>query len=316
MFFFSVFFMLIFILLAVAFFTLFERSVLGYIQFRSGPLSVGYLGVFQPFSDGLKLFSSEYYFLGFGNYLIYYFVPILGLMTSMIFWLLYPFFFNMVSFILGLLFFLCCSGLGVYFIMISGWSSNSAYSMLGCMRSVAQSISYEVCFFLIILCLVIYVESFNLIDFYFFQSYIWFFFLCFPLFFVFFSCCLAETNRTPFDFSEGESELVSGFNVEYSSFMFSLFFLSEYSNMMFISFFLVFLFFGGDLMSLIFFIKVLFFLFCFIWVRGSFPRYRYDKLMYMSWKCYLPLVLNYLIYFISLSIFIYYIFFSLLVLFL
>nr|QWS05459.1 NADH dehydrogenase subunit 1 [Zecheuna tonkinensis] len=310
MFFLSVFFMLIFILLGVAFFTLFERKILGYMQFRSGPSSVGFMGLLQPFSDALKLFSSEYYFMIFGNYFIYYFVPMLGLMVSLLFWLIYPFFFNFISFIFGLFFFLCCSGLGVYFIMVSGWSSNSIYSMLGSMRSVAQSISYEVCFFLIIFCLIICVESFNLINFFFFQFHVWFFFLCFPLFFVFFSCCLAETNRTPFDFSEGESELVSGFNVEYSSFMFSLFFLSEYSNMMFISFFLVFLFFGGDLMSFFFFFSVLFFIFCFIWIRGTFPRYRYDKLMYLSWKCYLPLVLNYLFYFIFLSVFFYFIFFS------
>nr|QWS05433.1 NADH dehydrogenase subunit 1 [Cerynia lineola] len=311
MFFFDVFFLLIFVLLSVAFFTLFERKVLGYIQFRSGPSSVGILGLFQPFSDALKLFSSEFYYLVFGNYFIYYFVPSLGLMTSLLFWLLYPFFFNMISFGLGLLFFLCCSGMGVYFIMIAGWCSNSIYSLLGAMRSVAQSISYEVCFFLIILCLVVYTESFNLVDFFFFQVYVWFFFICFPLFFVFFSCCLAETNRSPFDFSEGESELVSGFNVEYSSFMFSLFFLSEYSSMLFMSFFLVFFFWGGDLMNFFFFIKVLFFVFCFIWVRSTFPRYRYDKLMYISWKCYLPLSLNYFFYFICLKLFFYYIFFSL-----
>uniref|UniRef100_UPI0030FF1EBF NADH dehydrogenase subunit 1 n=1 Tax=Salurnis marginella TaxID=1453305 RepID=UPI0030FF1EBF len=303
MFFLSFFFLIIFILVGVAFFTLFERKILSYIQFRKGPNKVGFMGLFQPFSDALKLFSKEFYFLVFGNYFIYYFVPMLGLVVSLFFWLIYPFVFNMISFNLGLLFFLCCSGTGVYFIMIAGWSSNSSYSLLGSMRAIAQSISYEVCFFLIILCLVIYVESFNLIDFFYFQFYVWFFFMCFPLFFVFFSCCLAETNRSPFDFSEGESELVSGFNVEYSSFMFSLFFLSEYSSMLFMSFFLVYFFFGGDLMSFFFFLSVLFFVYGFIWIRGTFPRYRYDKLMYLSWKCYLPFSLNYLFYFIFLSVF-------------
>nr|UDL72109.1 NADH dehydrogenase subunit 1 [Peltonotellus sp.] len=310
MFFLSVFFMMIFILLGVAYFTLFERKILGYVQFRKGPNKVGFIGILQPFSDALKLFSKEYFYLIFGNYFIYFVVPILGLMISLLFWLIYPFFFNMISFVYGLMFFLCCSGIGVYIIMISGWCSNSTYSMLGSMRSVAQSISYEVCFFLIILCFVIFLETLNLIDFFFFQSNIWLVFTCFPLFLIFFSCCLAETNRSPFDFSEGESELVSGFNVEYSSFMFSLFFLSEYSNMMFMSFFLVLFFFGGDFYSFFFFLKLIFFLFCFIWVRCTFPRYRYDKLMYLSWKCYLPLVLNYLFFFISLKLFMFFIFFS------
>nr|YP_010274430.1 NADH dehydrogenase subunit 1 [Pochazia confusa]UJT96874.1 NADH dehydrogenase subunit 1 [Pochazia confusa] len=308
MFFFSMTFLFIFILIGVAFFTLFERSVLGYIQFRSGPNKVGFIGFFQPFSDALKLFSSEFYFLVFGNYFIYYFIPVVGLSVSLLFWFLYPFFFNFISFVYGMLFFLCVSGVGVYIIMVSGWSSNSIYSMLGCLRSVAQSISYEVCFFLIVLCFIIFTESFSLVDYYFFQFYTWFFFLCFPLFYIFFSCCLAETMRSPFDFSEGESELVSGFNVEYSSFSFSLFFLSEYSNMMFMSFFCVIFFFGSDLMSFLFFFKFIFLVFCFIWIRGSFPRYRYDSLMYLSWSSFLPVVLNYMIYFISLSVLMFFIF--------
>nr|YP_010381630.1 NADH dehydrogenase subunit 1 [Symplanella brevicephala]UDL72005.1 NADH dehydrogenase subunit 1 [Symplanella brevicephala] len=310
MFFISVFFMFIFILLGVAFFTLFERKVLGYIQFRKGPNKVGLMGLLQPISDALKLFSSEFYFLSFGNYFIYFIIPLFGLVISLMFWLLYPFFFNLISFFYGLLFFLCCSGLGVYVIMISGWCSNSMYSMFGAMRSIAQSISYEVCFFLVILCLVIFIESFCLINFILCQSYIWMIFCCFPLFMIFFSCCLAETNRSPYDFSEGESELVSGFNVEYSSFMFSLFFLSEYMNMMFLSFFMVIIFFGGKIISLFFYLKFLFLVFSFIWVRSTFPRYRYDKLMYLSWKCYLPNVLNFFIYFICMKIYFFFIFFS------
>nr|AZZ89101.1 NADH dehydrogenase subunit 1 [Paracatonidia sp. SX-2018] len=310
MFFFSTLFLLIFVLVGVAYFTLFERKILGYVHFRKGPNKVGIMGLFQPFSDALKLFSKEFYFLKFGNYVIYYFVPLLGLVVSLLFWLLYPFFFNCISFVFGLLFFLCCSGFGVYFIMLAGWSSNSMYSMLGCMRSVAQTISYEVCFFLIILCFVILVESFNLIDFFFFQIYVWFIFISFPLFMIFFSCILAECNRTPFDFSEGESELVSGFNLEYSSFSFSLFFLSEYSSMMFMSFFVIIMFFGGNFFSFFFFLKLLFLMFLFIWVRGTFPRYRYDKLMYLSWSCYLPVVMNYMLYFISLKIFLFFIIFS------
>nr|YP_011014822.1 NADH dehydrogenase subunit 1 [Gergithoides gibbosus]WQB38503.1 NADH dehydrogenase subunit 1 [Gergithoides gibbosus] len=310
MFFFSIFFLIIFVLLGVSFFTLFERKILGYIQFRSGPTKLGYIGLFQPFSDALKLFSKEYYFLVFGNYLIYYFVPMIGLMVSLCFWFLYPLFFNFISFVLGLLFFLCCSGLGVYFIMVGGWSSNSIFSMLGSMRSISQSISYEVCFFLIVMSMVIYIESFNLITLFFFQDYVWFFFLSFPLFFIFFSCVLAETNRSPFDFSEGESELVSGFNIEYSSFSFSLFFLAEYSSMLFMSFFVVIVFFGGGYIGFFFFFKVLFFVYLFIWIRGTFPRYRYDKLMYLCWKIYLPVVLNYFFFFIFLKVFLYFIILS------
>nr|WQM20560.1 NADH dehydrogenase subunit 1 [Eusarima sp.] len=304
------FFLLIFVFLGVAFFTLFERKILGYVQFRKGPNKVGLVGLFQPFSDALKLFSKEYYYFFFGNYFIYYFVPLLGLVISMLFWFLYPFFFNVICFSLGLLFFLCCSGLGVYFIMFAGWSSNSVYSLLGSMRSIAQSISYEVCFFLIILTFLIYIESFNLIDFFICQSYVWFFFVSFPLFFMFFSCILAETNRSPFDFTEGESELVSGFNVEYSSFMFSLFFLSEYSSMFFMSFFMVIFFFCDSVFSFFIFLSVLFFVFCFVWVRGTFPRYRYDKLMMLSWSCYLPVVLNFMFFFIFMKLFMYFIFFS------
>nr|UAT98525.1 NADH dehydrogenase subunit 1 [Dichoptera sp. WW-2021a] len=310
MFFLSSFFLFVFILVGVAFFTLFERKVLGYIQFRKGPNSVGLFGLFQPFSDALKLFSKEYYFLSFGNYFIYFLVPVFGLVVSLIFWLLYPFSYNIISFSYGMFFFLCCSGMGVYFIMVAGWSSNSVYSLLGSMRSISQSISYEVVFFLIIFCFILYSESFNLIDYSYFQLDIWFIFISFPLFFVFISCILAETNRSPFDFSEGESELVSGFNVEYSSFMFSLFFLSEYSNMMFMSFFCCILFLGGDCMSFFFFFSVLFLIFFFVWVRGSFPRYRYDKLMYLCWSSYLPLVLNYIIVFICLKLYYFYIFFS------
>nr|WOW99073.1 NADH dehydrogenase subunit 1 [Kinnaridae sp.] len=308
--FFKIFFLFIFIFLGVAFFTLFERKVLGFIQFRLGPVSVGYIGLFQPFSDALKLFSKEFSFMVFGNYFIYLFVPIFSLMISMIVWLLYPFFFNLISFNLGGLFFFCCSGFGVYFVMLAGWSSNSMYSSLGAMRSVAQSISYEVCLFILMIFFFILIGSFNFMSFYFFQDGIYFFFFFPYMFFVFFSCMLAETNRSPFDLVEGESELVSGFNLEYSSFSFSLFFLSEYSMIMFISFLICLMFFGSDFFSLFFFFSVIFFCFLFIWIRSTLPRYRYDYLMSLSWKCYLPFVLNLMIFMIFFKLYFYFMKFS------
>nr|AWX92104.1 NADH dehydrogenase subunit 1 [Ugyops sp. APL-2018] len=305
MFFFNFFFLLIFIFIGVAYYVLLERKVLGYIQFRKGPSKVGFFGLFQPFSDAISLFSSESYFIYFGNLFIYFFVPIIGLVVSCIFWVLYPVCFNLVSFNLGFVFFICCSGLMVYFIMMAGWSSNSMYSLIGGIRSVAQSISYEVCMFMIFLSLVIFYLGFSFLDLFFIQSFNWFVFFCFPLFMVFFSCLLAETNRSPFDFAEGESELVSGFNLEYSSFLFSFIFLSEYMNMIFMSFLMSLFFCGGDYYSYFFFFSVLFFCFLFVWVRGTFPRYRYDKLMMLCWSCYLPLVLNYLFFFCFLKVIIF-----------
>nr|WOW98917.1 NADH dehydrogenase subunit 1 [Metanigrus sp.] len=288
----SCFFLYLFIFIGVAFFTLLERKILSFIQFRSGPFKVGLVGIFQPFSDALSLFSKEFNFMFFGNFFFYYCMPFFSLLISMVFWLLYPFFFNLISFDLGGLFLICLLGLGVYFIMISGWSSFSLYSLLGGMRSISQSISYEVSYFFIFIFFFLLMGGFNLILFYYFQIYIWFLFFFFPLFFIYFSCVLAESNRSPYDFSEGESELVSGFNLEYSSLWFSFFFLSEYMMMMFMSFLSCMFFFCSDLFTFFFFFSVLFFVFLFIWIRSTFPRFRYDKLMYLSWSIYLPCLLN------------------------
>nr|UBS94003.1 NADH dehydrogenase subunit 1 [Iolania perkinsi] len=299
-----------FLFVGVAFYVLLERKVLGYIQLRSGPSSVGFFGLFQPFSDAISLFSSESYFIYFGNFFIYYVVPLFGLVLTCCLWLLYPLFENFMSYSLGLLFFLCCSGLSVYFIMLAGWSSNSIYSLIGSIRSVAQSISYEVNLFFIILVFILIVGSLNLIDLYWVQSYCWFILLGFPLFLIFFSCVLAETNRSPFDLAEGESELVSGFNIEYSSFSFSFIFLSEYLSMMFMSMMVSLIFLGGNYFNMSFFFSVVFISFMFVWVRGSFPRFRYDKLMYLSWKCFLPVVINYYLFFMILILFMFFIYFS------
>nr|YP_009629410.1 NADH dehydrogenase subunit 1 [Saccharosydne procerus]AVV32035.1 NADH dehydrogenase subunit 1 [Saccharosydne procerus] len=300
MFFLNYLILLIFLMISVAFYVLLERKILGLIQNRVGPFSVGILGILQPFSDAIKLFSKESYFIYFGNVFIYFFMPFLSLLISLNLWCLYPLLNNFISFPLGVLFFICCSSFMVYGILLSGWSSNSMYSMLGSIRSVAQSISYEVCMFLIMFILIVIFNSFNFINFFFLQQLNWFIIIGFPLFLILFACFLAETNRSPFDFSEGESELVSGFNLEYSSFNFSFIFLSEYLNMIFMSFLLCLFFFGGNFFDLMFYFSVMILNFVFIWIRGTFPRFRYDKLMIMCWKIYLPISLNYLFIFFNL----------------
>nr|YP_010140038.1 NADH dehydrogenase subunit 1 [Hylica paradoxa]QQK57682.1 NADH dehydrogenase subunit 1 [Hylica paradoxa] len=304
-------FMLFMVMVSVGFFTLFERSVLGYSQIRKGPFSVGYFGLLQPFSDGFSLFFSEQVFPINSNFIIYYFCPFFSLIQSFFLWLLFPYLVNCVSFFFGLLFFLCCMSVGVYSLFFCGWSSNSVYSVLGGIRSVSQTISYEVSLSFFLLCYFILIDSYSLFDFYFVQVNCWFVFLSIPIFLSWLSCCLAESNRTPFDFSEGESELVSGFNIEYGGGGFAFLFISEYSSIVFICFFTCMVFFGGDFFNFFFYLKVLFFCFFFVWVRCSLPRYRYDSLMYLAWKCYLPLSLNYMYFFFLISSWVLYHFFLL-----
>nr|YP_010890210.1 NADH dehydrogenase subunit 1 [Celaenorrhinus consanguineus]WJJ70300.1 NADH dehydrogenase subunit 1 [Celaenorrhinus consanguineus] len=291
------------VMIGVAFLTLLERKVLSYIQIRKGPNKVGFMGLLQPFADALKLLSKEQMYLNYSNYLSYYFSPIMSFILSLMLWMLIPYYFNMINFNLGILFFLCCTSLGVYTIMVAGWSSNSNYSLLGGLRSVAQTISYEVSLSLILMSCIVVIMDFNLIMFSNYQILVWFIFLMLPLSLCWLSSSLAETNRTPFDFAEGESELVSGFNVEYSSGGFTLIFLSEYSSILFMSLLFSIMYLGGYNLSLMFYLKLIFVSFIFIWVRGTLPRYRYDKLMYLSWKIYLPLSLNYLLLFIGIKIF-------------
>nr|UPL65932.1 NADH dehydrogenase subunit 1 [Helopeltis sp.] len=290
-------FLMLFVLISVAFITLMERKVLGYIQLRKGPNKVGYMGILQPFSDGLKLFFKEYTYPMISNFIIYMITPMIMFFLSLSLWLIFPYIMNMYTFNYGLLFFLCISGLSVYGVLLCGWSSNSNYALLGGLRSLAQAISYEVSMALIMICMFLYTFSYNFMNFSIFQEKLWFIFLSVPLFFCWFSSCLAETNRSPFDFSEGESELVSGFNVEYSSGGFVFIFLSEYMNIMFMSLLSCVMFFGCNLSNLTFFLKWFFLMFIFIWVRGSLPRFRYDKLMYLTWKMFLPLSLNYIIFY-------------------
>nr|UPX88355.1 NADH dehydrogenase subunit 1 [Renocera pallida] len=290
------------VFVSVAFLTLLERKVLGYIQLRSGPNKVGIMGIPQPFSDAVKLFTSEQVYPLMSNYLVYYISPIFSLFLSLVLWICSPMLLYSYSFNLGILFFMCCTSMGVYSVMVAGWSSNSMYALLGGLRAVAQTISYEVSLALILLCVLTLTESFSMLDLSSFQETVWFLFIFIPTGFIWMSISLAETNRTPFDFAEGESELVSGFNVEYSSGGFALIFLAEYSSILFMSMLFCVMFLGGDILNFMFYVKLSFMAFLFIWVRGTLPRFRYDKLMYLAWKCYLPFSLNFLLFMVGLSV--------------
>nr|APX40875.1 NADH dehydrogenase subunit 1 [Phyllotreta foudrasi] len=296
------------VLISVAFLTLLERKVLGYIQIRKGPNKVGFMGILQPFSDAIKLMAKEQNYPIVSNFLMFYFCPVLNLFLALFLWVSMPFFSINLMFEFSILFFLCISSVSVYTIMLAGWSSNSNYSLLGSLRSVAQTISYEVSLALILMSYLYMIMDFNFISFIKYQEYVWLMFLLFPLCYMWLVSSLAETNRTPFDFAEGESELVSGFNVEYSSGGFVMIFLSEYSNILFMSMICVFLFMGADLHSFFFFLKLGFISFFWLWVRGTLPRYRYDKLMYLAWKSYLMVTLNFLMFFGSLKVFLFVLF--------
>nr|YP_003495091.1 NADH dehydrogenase subunit 1 [Hypoderma lineatum]ADD21039.1 NADH dehydrogenase subunit 1 [Hypoderma lineatum]ADM47626.1 NADH dehydrogenase subunit 1 [Hypoderma lineatum] len=294
--------LIIFVLISVAFLTLLERKVLGYIQIRKGPNKVGMVGVLQPFCDAIKLFTKEQTYPLLSNYISYYFCPIISFFLALLVWMCMPLYVKLFSFNLGLLFFMCCISLGVYSVMVAGWSSNSNYALLGGLRAVAQTISYEVSLALVLMSFMFLIGGFNMLMFSKYQMFLWFFFILFPLSLVWFSISLAKTNRTPFDFAEGESELVSGFNVEYSSGGFALIFMAEYASILFMSMLFCIMFLGGDLFSLFFYLKLTFISFLFIWVRGTLPRFRYDKLMYLAWSSFLPLSLNFLFFIIGLKI--------------
>lgn len=293
------------VLIRVAFIILFERKILGYIQIRKGPNKVGYIGILQSFGDAIKLFVKEQTIPLFSNLIPYYFSPVVSLFLVIFLWIVIPLGHVSINFGLGGLFFFCCTRFGVYTLIARGWSSNSNYALLGAIRGVAQTISYEVRIALIFLSFVFLVSGYNLFTFITNQAILWFLLLSFPLFLCWVTSILAETNRTPFDFAEGESELVSGFNIEYGRGGFALLFLAEYGRIIFIRYLRVILFIGGGFINVVLFNFLgCFICFWFIWIRGTLPRYRYDKLIYLAWKIFLPVSLNFLSFFLLVTLFI------------
>ena len=301
---------------AVAYLTLMERKVIAAMQLRKGPNVVGPFGLLQPLADGLKLMLKEVIIPTAANKVLFFLAPIITFVLALIGWAVIPFSetFVIADINVGIMYLLATSSLGVYGIIIAGWASNSKYAFLGAIRSSAQMISYEVSIGLIIISVVLCVGSLRLNDIILAQKDHWFILPMLPMFFLFFISALAETNRHPFDLPEAESELVAGYNVEYSSMPFSMFFLGEYANMILMSASASILFLGGwlPLFESLSFIpgpiwlmaKIFFLLFCFIWVRATLPRYRYDQLMRLGWKVFLPLSLlwvvgtaTYIVYF-------------------
>jgi NADH-quinone oxidoreductase subunit H len=296
------------LLLSVAYFTLAERKVLGTIQRRMGPNVVGTYGLLQPLSDGLKLFIKEALIPSDANKFIFIISPIITFIVSLIGWCVIPFdkYSVLVEMNIASIYLIAVSSLGFYGIAMSGWSSNSKYPFLGSLRSTAQMISYEVSMGFIIVVVAICVGSFDIQEIINAQKTIWFIVPFFPLFLMFFTSALAETNRHPFDLPEAEAELVSGYNVEYSAMTFALFSLGEYSNMLMMSSINTILFLGGwnapiSILEFIpgsfwFGLKICFFVVLFSWARAALPRYRYDQLMNLGWKVFLPLSIGYVIF--------------------
>lgn len=298
------------LLISVAYFTLAERKILGAIQRRRGPNVVGTYGLLQPLSDGFKLLVKETVIPSSSNSVIFILSPMLTFIVSLIGWSMIPYseygVFADVN--IGLLYILGISSLGIYGIIMSGWSSNSKYAFLGALRSTAQMVSYEVSIGFIITIIALCSGSFNLNEIIYSQKNCWYVITFFPLFLIFFTCALAETNRHPFDLPEAEAELVSGYNVEYSAMGFALFSLGEYSNMLMMSALNVILFFGGwnpvfpfanfFLLPKAFWfgLKVCFFVILFVVMRAALPRYRYDQLMSLGWNTFVPITLAYLLF--------------------
>jgi len=301
------------LLVAVAYLTYAERKVLAAAQLRRGPNVVGWFGLLQPIADGLKLFLKETVVPSGANRVVFVLAPMLTFTLALVAWAVIPFDQGVVvaNINVGILYLFAISSLGVYGIIMAGWASNSKYAFLGAMRSAAQMVSYEVSIGFVIVTVLLCVGSLNLSDIVLAQRHVWFVIPLFPMFIVFFVSGLAETNRSPFDLVEGESELVAGYFVEYSAMVFALFYLGEYANMILSSAMTSILFLGGwlapfniqpfsGLLAHIwsfawFALKIAFCLFGFLWVRATFPRFRYDQLMRLGWKVFLPLSLGWLV---------------------
>ena len=306
---FKIFLIVIPLMLFIAYLTYFERKVIGSIQLRKGPNVVGPFGLLQPIADGIKLLTKETIIPTSSNKLIFLFSPILTFTLALIAWAVIPIDYEIVlsNINVGILYIFAISSLGVYGIIMAGWSSNSRYAFLGALRSAAQMVSYEVSIGLIIINILLTVGSLNLTEIVLAQESMWFFIPHFPVFIIFFISTLAETNRAPFDLPEAEAELVAGYNVEYSSLAFGLFFLGEYGNMILMSSLTTILFLGGwfppfDIVFfniiagfIWFFLKVCVILFLFVWIRATLPRYRYDQLMRLGWKVFLPISLFWIV---------------------
>jgi len=296
------------VLLMMAYLTYAERKVLAAMQMRKGPNVVGPFGLFQPFADAIKMLTKETVIPSGSNRLLFFVAPILTFGLAVIAWAVIPVAdgWAIADINVGILYLFAISSLGVYGIIIAGWASNSKYAFLGALRSAAQMVSYEVSIGFVMVCVLLCVGSLNLTDIVRAQTKIWFCIPLFPMFIVFFISGLAECNRSPFDLAEGESEIVAGFMVEYSAMAFALFFLGEYTNMILMCSMTTILFLGGWLSPIPFapfthlgpvwfILKVCALLFVFFWVRATFPRYRYDQLMRLGWKVFLPLSLGWLV---------------------
>nr|QLD97122.1 NADH dehydrogenase subunit 1 [Dermacentor rhinocerinus]QLD97135.1 NADH dehydrogenase subunit 1 [Dermacentor rhinocerinus] len=295
--------LIVMVLLSVAFFTLMERKILGYCQIRKGPNKAGIYGLFQPFSDALKLFSKEMNFMYYMNMSIQFISPLLMISMMLMMWMIFYFMNNSLNLNLSIIFLICISSLSSYTILFSGWASNSKYSLIGSYRGFAQMISYEVSMALILISLALIAEGFNIKNFILIQNKFPLIFSTSFIFIIWLFSVLAETNRVPFDLAESESELVSGFNIEYGSWLFAIIFMSEYGSIMIISYLTSYLFLGNMIYNEIF---VLFLMMLFILIRSTYVRMRYDQLMMMAWKIILPqsMIFLFLIFFLILNNFI------------